>query len=141
MIEFLEEDRETMEANILTPINDATVSTFVQKYGINPEILIRLLNPLCQSLRDPLLEGFYDKTNDFGGVSNAKKKKKKKKNDVRPLKSKAKSSANKARKSQSDRLNRLSLKKQGSKEEQSEKSEMGGINPMTKTISGIVSSR
>ena len=64
---------------MLTEMNDGNVEQFVDKYGINPEILLRLLTKISDSLVEPLVDGYYDKTNDFGEVTNSKKKKKKKK--------------------------------------------------------------
>ena len=64
---------------MLTEMNDETMSEFVSKYNMNPEVLLRLTTTISDSLIEPLIEGYYDKTNDFGEVTNSKIKKKPKK--------------------------------------------------------------
>eukprot|EP01084_Bolivina_argentea_P313927 543702_1 len=75
---------------MLTEMTPENVSEFVNKYGINPEILLRLLTALGDSLVEPLVEGYYDRTNDFGTVTNSayREKQRKKKQRLKAKKSK-----------------------------------------------------
>ena len=81
-------------------MSEENVSGFVDKYGMNPEILLRLLTKLTDSMVEPLVDGYYDKTNDFGEVSNTKKKKKGKKD--KPIKSKSQKKKTKPKKKKID---------------------------------------
>ena len=101
--EFLDEDSETLERNMLTEMSEENVSGFVDKYGMNPEILLRLVTKLTDSMVEPLVDGYYDKTNDFGEVSNTKKKKKKKKKKEKPAKSKSQKKKTKPKKKKIDK--------------------------------------
>merc|ERR1712129_46876 len=72
-------DNETLERNMLTEMNKSTTSEFQSKYKINPQTLLQLTTNISDSLIEPLIEGYYDKTNDFGNITNSKRKKKTKK--------------------------------------------------------------